>query len=226
MLNPIHAIKQLYQLDSDTQSLTTYGIDPKIVEQQEADLGIQLPAMLYHYLLELGNIKAINESYHKFVQLPFEWLGEYLVIGKTCDDDGVWGIHQDDLGQHNPIVRMSRNFDAIEQSEVHWFDELPLAEFLLAMAIINGLNGGFAYHAQIYDFAGNTIPSDLGGKLENFAPAIQEISELNRAHERYFEIENFGGAMVLNLDEGKPTAFLVGSQNQAVFETWINTLAL
>lgn len=218
MLNPIPLIKKIYQLD------TANGLDRETVEQHESELGVQLPAPLYHYLLELGKAD-LNTAYHHFVELPFERLDEYIVIGKTCDDDGVWGIHQDDLKQSNPMVQMSRNFDAIssEFGDVHWFDELPLAEFLLAQAIINGVNGGLNHHAQIYDFAGDTIPHDLGEKL---ASLTQEIDELHRPHERFFQADEFGVVMVLTVDDGKPTAFLMGSQNPDLFEKWINELAL
>lgn len=219
MLNPIPLIKKIYQLETVTDN----GLSRETVEQHESELGLQLPAPLYHYLVELGNAKAVNESYHQFVQLPFEKLDEYLVIGKTCDDDGVWGIHQDELKDHNPMVEMSRNFDAIEVSEVHWFNELPLAEFLLAQAIINGVNGGLNHHAQIYDFAGDTIPADLGEKLEKLAT---EITEIHRPHERFFQTEEFGVVMMMAVDEGKPTAFLMGSQSEELFEKWINKLAL
>lgn len=219
MLNPIPLIKKIYQLETVTDN----GLSRETVEQHESELGLQLPAPLYHYLVELGNAKAVNESYHQFVQLPFEKLDEYLVIGKTCDDDGVWGIHQDELKDHNPMVEMSRNFDAIEVSEVHWFNELPLAEFLLAQAIINGVNGGLNHHAQIYDFAGDTIPADLGEKLEKLAT---EITEIHRPHERFFQTEEFGVVMMMAVDEGKPTAFLMGSQHQDLFEAWIKQLAL
>lgn len=219
MLNPIPLIKKIYQLETVTDN----GLSLETVEQHESELGLQLPAPLYHYLVELGNAKAVNESYHQFVQLPFEKLDEYLVIGKTCDDDGVWGIHQDELKDHNPMVEMSRNFDAIEVSEVHWFNELPLAEFLLAQAIINGVNGGLNHHAQIYDFAGDTIPADLGEKLEKLAT---EITEIHRPHERFFQTEEFGVVMMMAVDEGKPTAFLMGSQHQDLFEAWIKQLAL
>lgn len=222
MLNPIRLIKKMYQCDNAEPD----RFSQLSLEQHEAELGIQLPALLYHYLLELGNAKAINESHHQFIHLPFERLGDYILIGKTCDDDGVWGIHQNDLKEHNPLVQMSRNFDALEQAEVHWFDTLPLAEFLLAQAINNGVNGGLAYHAQIYDFAGDTIPPDLGEKLANLAPAIQEISDLNRPHEKYFATDDFGAVMVINLDDGKPTAFLMGSQNPDLFDAWLDKLAL
>ena len=75
-----------------------------------------------HYLLALGNIASLNSGFNHLGLLPLERLGDHLVIGKTCDNDGVWGIHVDDLSpkkQHNPMVQMSRNFDAIEQGEIH-----------------------------------------------------------------------------------------------------------
>ena len=220
MLNPISAIKQLYHLDQ-TDGLEI-GISRDIVESHEKQLGIELPPLLYHYLLELGNGK-FNTSYHQFVELPFDRLGDYIVIGKTCDDDAVWGIHVDDLIQSHPMVRISRNFDAIEQSEIHWFNELPLAEFLLAQAIVNGVNGGLKYHAQIYDFDGITIPQDLAQKLESLA---SEIIELRQPHERYFQAEDFGVVMLLGMDESIPNAFMIASQDEHKFNDYIQQLAI
>ena len=223
MLNPIHAIKQLYHLDQ-TDGLEI-GSSRDIVESHEKQLGIELPPLLYHYLFELGNGK-FNTNYHQFVELPLERLGDHLVIGKTCDNDGVWGIHVDDLSpkkQHNPMVQMSRNFDAIEQSEIHWFDELPLAEFLLAQAIINGVNGGLKHHAQIYDFDGRSIPADLSEKLQHIA---SEIIELRQPHERYFQAEDFGVVMLLGMDESIPNAFMIGSQDEHKFNDYIHQLAI
>lgn len=223
MLNPIHAIKQLYHLDQ-TDGLEI-GISRDIVESHEKQLGIELPPLLYHYLLELGN-GEFNTSYHQFVQLPFERLGDHLIIGKTCDNDGVWGIHIDALSpkkQHNPMVQMSRNFDAIEQSEIHWFDELPLAEFLLAQAIINGVNGGLKHHAQIYDFDGRSIPADLNEKLQHIA---NEITELRQPHERYFQAEDFGVVMLLGMDESIPNAFMIASQDEHKFNDYIQQLVI
>jgi hypothetical protein len=220
MLNPIHAIKQLYHLDqTDAHEI---GISRDIVESHEKQLGIELPPLLYHYLLELGNGK-FNTSYHQFVELPFERLGDYIVIGKSCDDDAVWGIHVDDLIQSHPMVRISRNFDAIEQSEIHWFDELPLAEFLLAQAIVNGVNGGLKHHAQIYDFDGQSIPADLNEKLQHIA---SEIIELRQPHERYFQAEDFGVVMLLGMDESIPNAFMIGSQDEHKFNDYIHQLAI
>lgn len=220
MLNPISAIKQLYHLDQ-TDGLEI-GISRDIVESHEKQLGIELPPLLYHYLLELGNGK-FNTSYHQFVELPFDRLGDYIVIGKTCDDDAVWGIHVDDLIQSHPMVRISRNFDAIEPSEIHWFDELPLAEFLLAQAIVNGVNGGLKHHTQIYDFDGITIPQDLAQKLESLA---NEITELRQPHERYFQAEDFGVVMLLGMDESIPNAFMIGSQDEHKFNDYIHQLAI
>ena len=220
MLNPIRAIKQLYHLDqTDAHEI---GISRDMVESHEKQLGIELPPLLYHYLLELGN-GEFNTSYHQFVELPFERLGDYIVIGKTCDDDAVWGIHVDDLIQSHPMVRISRNFDAIEQSEIHWFDELPLAEFLLAQALVNGVNGGLKHHAQIYDFDGITIPQDLAQKLQSLA---SEITELQQPHERYFQAEDFGVVMLLGMDESIPNAFMIASQDEHKFNDYIHQLAI
>ena len=121
------------------------------------------------------------------------------------------------------MVQMSRNFDAIEQSEIHWFDELPLAEFLLAQAIINGVNGGLKHHAQLYDFDGRSIPADLSEKLQHIA---SEIIELRQPHERYFQAEDFGVVMLLGMDESIPNAFMIASQDEHKFNDYIQQLAI
>ena len=121
------------------------------------------------------------------------------------------------------MVQMSRNFDAIEQSEIHWFDELPLAEFLLAQAIINGVNGGLKHHAQLYDFDGQSIPADLSEKLQHIA---SEIIELRQPHERYFQAEDFGVVMLLGMDESIPNAFMIASQDEYKFNDYIQQLAI
>lgn len=220
MLNPISAIKLLYQLENHPKPL---GVSQAMIEQNEQALGVQLPAGLYHYLLALGNIASLNSGFNHLGLLPLERLGDHLVIGKTCDNDGVWGIHVNDLKQLNPMVQMSRNFDAIEQSEIHWFDELPLAEFLLAQAIINGVNGGLKHHAQIYDFDGRSIPADLSEKLQYIA---SEIIELRQPHERYFQAEEFGVVMLLGMDESIPNAFMIASQDEHKFNDYIQQLAI
>lgn len=220
MLNPISAIKLLYQLENHPKPL---GVSQAMIEQNEQALGVQLPAGLYHYLLALGNIASLNSGFNHLGLLPLERLGDHLVIGKTCDNDGVWGIHVNDLKQLNPMVQMSRNFDAIEQSEIHWFDELPLAEFLLAQAIINGVNGGLKHHAQIYDFDGRSIPADLNEKLQHIA---SEIIELRQPHERYFQAEDFGVVMLLGMDESIPNAFMIASQDEHKFNDYIQQLAI
>jgi hypothetical protein len=218
--NPIPAIKQLYQLDDSGQ----HKLDQLMIEQNEQVLGIQLPPLLYHYLLELGNVAKLNSQHHQLLLLPIERLGDYIIIGKTCDNDGVWGIHQDDLTQLNPMVQMSRNFDAIDSSEVHWFDELPLSVFLLAQAIVNGVNGGLAEHAQIYDFIGDTIPTNLP---DTFNTMATELLELRQVHERYYQADAFGVVMMVSLDdEQRPTAFCIGSQEKALFNDWLTRLSL
>lgn len=220
MLNPITTIQKIYQLENNP---THNGLARTTIEQHEAELGIQLPAPLYHYLLEMGNAKIVNESHHQFIQLPFERLGEYIVIGKTCDDDGVWGIHQDDLKHTNPMVQMSRNFDAIDPNQVHWFDELPLAEFLVAIAIINGTNAGLAHHAQIYDLENKCIPTDLIEQLTQFS---HEILEIRQPHERYFQADDFSVVMMVGIGENIPNAFLIGTQYRKKFDDFIITLAI
>ncbi len=218
MLNPITPIKHLYAL-----AAAPSGLDSAIIEQSEQALGVVLPAILYHYFMELGHEHClINGCYQRLV-LPLEVLGDYLLIGKSCDHDTVWGIALADLAQHNPMVMMSRNFDAIDQREVHWFGHLSLDAFLLAQAIVNGVNGSLAHCARLYNFDGVSLPENL---LETIAQVAEEIPELQQVHERFYQAHDFGVVMMVSLDNHQPTAFMMGSQDEGLFAQCIHQLTL
>ncbi len=218
MLNPITPIKHLYAL-----AAAPSGLDSAIIEQSEQALGVVLPAILYHYFMELGHEHClINGCYQRLV-LPLEVLGDYLLIGKSCDHDTVWGIALADLAQHNPMVMMSRNFDAIDQREVHWFGHLSLDAFLLAQAIVNGVNGSLAHCARLYNFDGVSLPENL---LETIAQVAEEIPELQQVHERFYQAHDFGVVMMVSLDDHQPTAFMMGSQDEGLFAQCIHQLTL
>ena len=218
MLNPITPIKHLYAL-----AAAPSGLDSAIIEQSEQALGVVLPAILYHYFMELGHEHClINGCYQRLV-LPLEVLGDYLLIGKSCDHDTVWGIALADLAQHNPMVMMSPNFDAIDQREVHWFGHLSLDAFLLAQAIVNGVNGSLAHCARLYNFDGVSLPENL---LETIAQVAEEIPELQQVHERFYQAHDFGVVMMVSLDNHQPTAFMMGSQDEGLFAQCIHQLTL
>ncbi|MGL5252763.1 MAG: hypothetical protein ACRC7U_06425 [Moraxella sp.] len=218
MLNPITPIKHLYAL-----AAAPSGLDSAIIEQSEQALGVVLPAILYHYFMELGHEHClINGCYQRLV-LPLEVLGDYLLIGKSCDHDTVWGIALADLAQHNPMVMMSRNFDAIDQREVHWFGHLSLDAFLLAQAIVNGVNGSLAHCVRLYNFDGVSLPENL---LETIAQVAEEIPELQQVHERFYQAHDFGVVMMVSLDNHQPTAFMMGSQDEGLFAQCIHQLTL
>ena len=218
MLNPITPLKHLYAL-----AAAPSGLDSAIIEQSEQALGVVLPAILYHYFMELGHEHClINGCYQRLV-LPLEVLGDYLLIGKSCDHDTVWGIALADLAQHNPMVMMSRNFDAIDQREVHWFGHLSLDAFLLAQAIVNGVNGSLAHCARLYNFDGVSLPENL---LETIAQVAEEIPELQQVHERFYQAHDFGVVMMVSLDNHQPTAFMMGSQDEGLFAQCIHQLTL
>lgn len=218
MLNPITPIKHLYAL-----AAAPSGLDSAIIEQSEQALGVVLPAILYHYFMELGHEHClINGCYQRLV-LPLEVLGDYLLIGKSCDHDTVWGIALADLAQHNPMVMMSRNFDAIDQREVHWFGHLSLDAFLLAQAIVNGVNGSLAHCVRLYNFDGVSLPENL---LETIAQVAEEIPKLQQVHERFYQAHDFGVVMMVSLDNHQPTAFMMGSQDEGLFAQCIHQLTL
>lgn len=212
MLNPITAICTLYCL-SDAQA---NGMDTASIEQAEASLAIRLPALLFHYYRELGNT-AFNRAYHRLV-LPHAMLGEYIIIAYAADGDAVWGIAKNALAQHNPMVRVSRNFDAVNQAEVHWFDELPLAAFLLAQAITNGVHCGLAQRREVYDFTGDILPRDLLALLARWG---DEIEELRQPHERFFQRNHFSVVALVSLaEDATPTALWLGSQDADALAAW------
>lgn len=219
MINAIALIKKIYQINSQN-----VGINSQVIEQAEQAIGKQLPPLLFHYYHELGGCDDVNAKNHLLARLPLQLLGEYLIVAKDPDGEAIWGIHQDDLTQKNPTVRVSRNHDSYDIDEVHWIDDFELDAFLLAQAIFNGVNGGLKHHAQVYDFFGDSIPADLLDKLANFC---QEIHELKHPFDRYFYANDYQTVFMVILGEnGLPTAFYMGSQDTTAFEQIINELSV
>ena len=130
-------------------------------------LDFQLPAGLYHYLLVLEQYRwGLNSGFNHLGLLPLERLGDHLVIGKSCDDDGVWGIHVDDLSpkQDNPMVQNEPQLwcDWTKRNSLVWW-ELPLAEFLLAQARLSMASMGIKNTApnKFMILMGNQFQQDL-----------------------------------------------------------------
>lgn len=219
MLNVIALIKKIYQIDSPD-----VGIDSKLIEQAEQQIRKQMPALLFHYYKELGGFDDLNTKNHLLARLPLQLLGEYLIVAKEPDGEAIWGIHQDDLAQSNPPVMVSRNHDSYALEEIHWVKDFSLDAFLLSQAIFNGVQGGLHYHAQVYDFFGDSIPADLLEKLANLSC---EIEELKHPFDRFFYANDYQVVFMVTLGEnGLPTAFYMGSQDKDVFEQFINQLAV
>lgn len=221
MLNPITTIQQLYQLSSDNLDIQ---LDRQVIEQAETTLNLRLPTLLYHYYQQLGNLNKSTDSCHHIAILPLEKLGDYVIFAKSSQDDAVWGIHQDDLNQHNPMVAISRNFNLMDIHEIHWINELPLSEFLLAQAIYNGVNGDFNHYGYVYDLVGdNRLNNQLISILDN----LNEIDHLKQPHERYFLTDNGLVVVLVNFAEDNTiTAIFIGSQNSEQLQKINNKLAI
>lgn len=234
MLNPIHAIKQLYQIQDSGNN----GIARSTVEQAEAELGVQFPPMLYHYLLELGNVANLNSLHNQVMLLPLERISDYIIIAQENQGVCVWGLAQDELTDSDPMVFMSQNYDAIESSEIHWHADRPLSAFLVAQAVFNGTMGGLTYNANVIDFTAGIggdldmslafesefvarhdpadspiIPADL---LTTLAQHYTQIAGLATAHEQYFT-DDFTTVIMVTLGDSIPNAVFLGSENEATF---------
>lgn len=221
MLNPITAIQQLYQLPPHQAELQ---LDSQLIEQAENSLNIRLPALLYHYYQQLGNLNKSENTCNHIAILPLEIWGEYVVFAKDSQDDAVWGIHQDDLTLHNPMVAISRNYNSMGIDEIHWINEMPLAEFLLAQAIYNGVNGDLSHYGYVYDLTGE---SHLNDKLSVIVKQLNEIDNLHQKHERYFLNDNSSVVVFVNMSEDNHiTAIFIGSQDSEQMQTIANQLAI
>ncbi|WP_019520426.1 hypothetical protein [Faucicola boevrei] len=223
MINPIVLIKKLYQLDKHNPEILGFDIDE--ISDLEQLSQLTLPPLLFHYCRELGKVQPLNHSHHVLLPLPFAKTAEHLVIAKDSHGEAIWGIHQDDPNQTNPLVFVSRNHDTYDLADIHWIKELPLASFLLAQAIFNGVNGGLNHYAQVFDFIGDTIPSDIGEKLKNIGAL--EINELQQEHERFFQIDDYKTVFMLSFNEmNLPNAFYMGGQDTTAFSRVANQLAV
>ncbi|ELA08798.1 hypothetical protein MOMA_00260 [Moraxella macacae 0408225] len=225
MINPIVLIKKLYQLDDKNPK--TLGFDIDEMNDLEQLSQVTLPPLLFHYCLELGKVQALNHSHHTLLPLPFNKTADHLIIAKDNSGEAIWGIHQDDLNTANPPVFVSRNHDTYDKEHIHWLKELPLASFLLAQAIFNGVNGGLKHYAQVFDFIGDTIPVDIVEKLQNPVIGAIEIDTLHQKHERFFQIDDYKTVLMLSFNElNLPNAFYMGGQDTAAFSRVANQLAV
>lgn len=218
MLNAISNIQKLYQISRDDPQ---NGLSQDVITQAETVQNAQLPTPLFHYYRELGNFVPLNQTHNRLLPLPLNWIGEYLVFFEEEQRAGVWGIHQEDLAKHDPMVYMSQNFDAIESSEVHWHADRTLQAFLLAQAIFNGTMGGLDFCQAWYDFT-EDLPDNL---IQAITEHYAEIPELSTSYEQYFT-EDFITVIMVTLSDGVPTAVFVGSQYKTKFETALNFLKI
>lgn len=223
MMNVIALIKKIYQVSDDT----TLSLDVSVIETAEQQINKQLPALLFHYYRELGGFDVLNTACNHVARLPLQMFGDYVIVAKEPDGEAIWGIHQDDLNQSNPPVMVSRNHDMYDIDEVHWINEADLSKFLLAQAIFNGVNGGLKHYAQVFDFIGDTIPSDIIDKLTDEPIGAVEIDELKQSHQRFFEIGDWSVVVMLSLgDNGVANGFYIGGQDTETFSQVANQLTV
>lgn len=210
--NIITPIRKLYRLH-DGQS---YGMTDFVINQSEQNLNIQLPALLYHFYREFGNLSALTTSHNQLTNFPLQFLDNYLLIATENQNVCVWGIHRDNLMQHDPMVFVSQNYDDINSNNVHWYADQPLSSFLLSQAIFNGTMGGLSYCANVLDFSGERLPHDLATHISKH---FSSIIELEQPHEQYFT-DDLTTVILLSMNEHQqPTAIFMASQNKTAFES-------
>ena len=219
MPHTITAIKQLFRIKPTDADSKPTGVNRQIIEQYEQHLPAPLPALLFHYYHELGNISELTRGTHHLALLPIPIIDEYIVIAKTAVPDAIWGIAVKQLTQTDPMIVISRNYDSVDPRDIHWLDDQRLSAFLLAQAIYNGLAGGSDYRAHLYDFLQEQLPADIETQLANH---LTEISSLRQTHERYFECQSFGLVALLSLAEDlRPSALWVGGQDVKLYEQFL-----
>lgn len=140
----IDKIKTLYSLNKTKN----FGFKETEIHALEVKENIVLPSILREYYLTLGKNPKINQTFNCLLK-PSSQVGfsddRHLVFYEENQSAVFWGIREADLSKENPSVY--GNLDAQNLSEEWFLDNANTADFLLSMALWNGVMGGLKYSA-------------------------------------------------------------------------------
>jgi hypothetical protein len=214
-MNYLELIRKLYSLPADQK----FGFDEKLLKQTEERLGVTLPAVLKSYYLFLGKNEAVNESFNQLLSPDkIDFVDDaYLIFFEENQSVVLWGIKKSDLSLENPKV-----YATYDQERVEWFlDSETVENFLLSMALWNGVLGGLKHTALI----------DAQDKLSlNIIEAVEqgwkELTGLTNQMLRFFT-NDYSEVLIFTTDHDKSVNGLYfGTNDQKKYHETIEKLNL
>ena len=117
------------------------GVPESEIAAAEARLGMNLPTLLQEFYALAGKREDINHSFEHLVSVEeLELEGGMLVFYEENQDVTFWAVKSDDTAA-DPAV-----FRAFNEENLDWEpDSELLSEFLVAMLVLQAVNGGMAY---------------------------------------------------------------------------------
>ncbi len=207
-------IRRLYSIPEEEN----YGMDEKELLEMESGLNIVVPKVLRTYYLTLGKHELLNYTHNRLLT-PEKEVGfsedRYLVFYEENQGVVYWGIKESDLASDNPTVYGNYCPDT---DTPDWHQEAATTEdFLLMMAIINGVLGGLKYNGNCFD----PVSADV---VHYISTHWKEVKEISNDHQKYFT-DNFHDAISLSFDEElNCTALFVGTSDRERFDILLDKL--
>ncbi len=117
------------------------GVPESEIAAAEARLGMNLPTLLQEFYALAGKREDINHSFEHLVSVEELQLdGGMLVFYEENQDVTFWAVKSDDTAADPAIFR------AFNEENLDWEpDSELLSEFLVAMFVLQAVNGGMAY---------------------------------------------------------------------------------
>jgi hypothetical protein len=138
-------IRRLYGLDDKKD----FGFSERDILDCEKRLNFKFPKTLREYYLKLGKNQKVNNSFNQLLkpknEIDFS-IDKNLVFYEENQAVVYWSIREQDLRLENPSVY--RKYDITNITETWILDSPTMEDFLLTMAIWNGVLGGFKFNAN------------------------------------------------------------------------------
>lgn len=205
----LEIIRRLYALDE----ITSFGYNETDILQAEKKQCIAFPAVLRSYYLTVGKHPAINQTFNRLLHPETETgfsNDNHFVFYEENQGVVFWGIRKEDMTLDNPPTY--GNYDAINLSDEWFLDNETLDNFLLSMALWNGVLGGLPLVAN------TTSPSDL--EKTNFT-AIEkrwnELKGITKQNLRFFSNSYSEMIAVTTNEDGVMNGIYVGANDSASF---------
>ncbi len=206
-------IRKLYGVD---EMVRTDGHTEDAIRTLEERVGNPLPLVLRKYYLDLGLHPSINYVHNRLLGLDkIQYTDDdYFVFYEENQGVVEWGVKKADMALENPPVW--GNYGAGHGAD--WYMESrSMDDFLLLMAIYNGVMGGLSFTANSF----RTVDGDTIRFIQDNWKGITDIStDVQKVYTNdYLEV------LSLSFDgDGKGTGIFIGTNNSDRFEHLLEIL--